>query len=711
MDMPRWPWALAAAVVAAVILFSILHPNTNRFTPETAQKPKKAKSQGAARTASRAASQAAPPAKAKAIIASAKADLLALEPAALRTSQRRTQLPPYVPLTLKWSASVQQAADRILTSGWEEGRQAPFAIQPPVDWTHLMRENASWNCSLHAWAMLDQLLFAFDKTGDSKYFTASLAFAADWVRTQPRASDTTGGNTEKQSPCAWNDMTASLRTYRLAYLLDAACRRDDVPDALLQDLWRSLVGHLAWLESRHPLPAAGDRKFLRAIAQFSASTRFSRMSPLDEVMHEVSAQLPGLIETQFSKEGVHLEHSPGYQRLLTQAIETLASTAALSNAMPPPDRLRQFEDALAWMIQPDGRLANLGDSTRYEMEEQVPSDDLCRSTLLQFAISAGRVGQPPQERVKGFPESGLLVMRSGWPSDAVAYRRSSYLAQQCAFHSQAHKHSDDLSFVWYDHETDILVDAGRFSSLDDDAFDRQTPVDPARKYVESARAHNTVEIDDVAQDRVDRKPYGSALLRWGESDGVQFAESHVRDPQGIRHARVLLNRPHEWLIVFDWLWDNNGAAHQYRQWFQLAPGFAVSQQGNTLRAQSDRTGLSLLATPLLDGPALVPPVKGQQQPSLQGWWSPDDGVLQPIWSACWARQHVPSALFATLFTFADDVKVDAAASKVNASGRSGVFRWHERGRGFIVRFERPERGDFHLTCEVHHPPTTQTQPR
>jgi hypothetical protein len=330
-----------------------------------------------------------------------------------------------------------------------------------------------------------------------------------------------------------------------------------------------------------------------------------------------------------------------------------------------------------------------------------------RSQALEFAVSAGRSGKAPEQKIKAFPQGGMVVLRSDWPSAPAAYARAAYLAQQCAFHSRVHKHADDLTFIWHDRGSPILVDAGRFgyvgktepgSELFKQGFWYN---DPKRMYVESTRAHNTVEIDGKNHDRTKRKPYGSALLRSGESDGVLFAESEVRHSDSVRHARVLMMRPHEWLIVFDWLWANDKKPHDFRQWFQFSPKLEVSvRPEGGLRAEGVKLRIPLISVDLIAGPVLMSPIKGQEDPVLQGWWSPEAGEFDPIWSACWEQRDVPTATFATLFAFGNDVSVDRDHNQVNPSGRTASFRWTQDSRTFELHLERPNKGDLQIKCAV-----------
>ena len=256
-----------------------------------------------------------------------------------------------------------------------------------------------------------------------------------------------------------------------------------------------------------------------------------------------------------------MEHSPGYHRLVMDVVTDVSSLGLLAESPSLAARIEWFEDALAWMILPNRRLANLGDTDYHKLSEEKFLG--IQSPLLRYALSGGLEGSATSQRMGIFPESGLAVLRSGWP-DASHFDQASYLAQQAGFHSRTHKQADDLSFIWYDRATEILIDAGRYGYLGrteagSDLWNRGFWYsDPKRIYVESTRSHNTVEIDGMSYDRRESIPYGSAIKRWGEnSDGLMFVETHAPQFQSIGHSRLLVLNPKNWLLVYDRLWGRN----------------------------------------------------------------------------------------------------------------------------------------------------------
>jgi len=307
--------------------------------------------------------------------------------------------------------------------------------------------------------------------------------------------------------------------------------------------------------------------------------------------------------------------------------------------------------------------------------------------------------------MRAFPESGYVVVRGDVPPGECGGELSSYLAQTCAFHSRVHKHADDLSFVWYDHAHELLIDPGKYgyvgrtdpaSELAQEGFWYS---DPNRIYVESTKAHNTVEIDGRSYPRRGVEPYGSALRRWGEHDGVYYVESKATHWDHIHHDRVLLFLPRYWLVVFDRLADDRKEPHEFVQRFHFAPELALVAAEDQLQLILPGGNENLHMVPLLASD-FVKPISGERSPSLLGWISRVDKVMEPCWTAGFASKGVSQATFATLFTFGSGriatSSLATASSKVDVNGRKALFRWKQGERIRTVRFARPDHGDFTL---------------
>jgi len=603
-------------------------------------------------------------------IASSQQDLASVDIGILRAEQKNRPLAPYVSL-FPVKSPAEQVAEEIIQNGWALGKHEPFPITAPIDWNHLRDEDRSWSFHLHSWDPIEALMVTYQLTSSSRYLDSCLEVAEDWIRSNPPEDPTD----------------------------------DDIETDTAESL--SLLDHLAYLENDENFVSHNNHGFYQAAGQLAATKRFDWLTPMNQAEVQAAGRVNQLIDDQFTPEGVHREHSPGYHLMVYESLRAIAEAGFVEHDVALCQKFRKIEEALAWMIMPNGHLVMFGDTDSRSVDMRPLPDASCESQALRFGLTVGQEGQAPQERIKAFPQSGLVVLRSDWSDDPETYPSASYLAQQCAFHSRTHKHADDLSFVWYDHGGEILIDPGRYgyigetqpgSALHEDGFWYS---DPKRIYVESTRAHNTVEIDGRNFQRKGRKPYGSALERYGEIDGVLFAESHVRHFRTMRHARVLLHRPHEWLIVFDWVWDNEKEDHQLRQWFHFAPALSATVANtNTLYVSGTTLPGPLQVTSLVDNAQMVTPVRGQEEPILQGWWSPRRGVFEPTWSVCWQQEVSTGGSFATLFAFGDDVSVERAKNRISVSGREAHFTWRQGNSTHILHLQRPAEGNVEIAYSM-----------
>lgn len=585
----------------------------------------------------------------------------------------------------RWHSGRHRAADAILAGDWRWKGHPSVAIEPPLDWDGLCANNRSWGLVLHSWEPLGISLAAHDNTGGSAHLDFALALALDWL-------DRFGSPGAVSSSLAWYDLAVGTRAYRLAYLLDVVARDPERGDEVVSCLLAGLRLHVAMLADEKRFAGHSNHGIYQIIGQLAMARRFPDLPEVTMAGEQGGNRLAALLDSHFTDEGVHLEHSPQYHRLVLIPLRALWKAGLVTdvriNAL-----CTRIEEALAWFVTPARRFAMFGDTDRVRIAGS--HADRYTSTSLAFAASGGAVGEPPSAVTKAFPESGYVVFRDRWPSGKSDFADCSYLAQTCAFHSRVHKHADDLSFVWYDKGYDILTDAGRFgyvgktepgSELAKEGFWYS---DPRRIYVESTRAHNTVEIDGLNNPRRGVEPYRSALLQWGERDEVRFSESQiVRGP--LSHTRLLLFLPRHWLIVVDYLADLSPERHDFTQRFHLAPELDLDSREGDLGSVSAKlpSGDALHAVGLVPQ-AAVPPVRGVEEPELLGWISPRDGVMEPQWTLGWKACAVSAFTFASLFCFGGSGPlVDPNMNRTDNDAASALFRWEAEDWAHTLTFER-----------------------
>ena len=527
-------------------------------------------------------------------------------------------------------------AELVLRDGWVMGRYPAVPLTPPIDWSFKGEAARSHNYHLHALDLIDPLLAAHSAGEAAEpYLEHALAVALDWVRQHP-APDAPG-----RSPMAWYDMAVGLRAYRMAYVFDEARRLGLGSEEDRALLAASLDAHRANLVEDEGFAAHSNHGLYQALGQLAMARRLADRPGMAEAGAQARERLHAVIDAQFTAEGVHKEHSPGYH---LRVLETLSGAEA-AGLFDTPDlaaRVAEAREALAWFVKPNGKLVNFGDT-----------DEARANPALLKALSP--------EGLRVFPQSGYIVARA----------EGFYFAQTLAYHSRTHKQADDLSFVWSEHGRDILVDAGRFgyrgrTQPGTDLWRRGFWYeDPSRVFVESTHAHNTVEVGGESYNRKAEAPYGSALI-WGGLTDEGLVVSLGEADHGVqgRHRRLLVLEPGAWLVVVDRIDPPEGAkakgvlggllrgrARDYRQWFHISPEFEVRVTGRAAFSASEPTHETRLqALSLAPGVSVSEPVMGESEPRLQGWRSPKEGVLEPAPAIAMETASDGAAVFATLFT-------------------------------------------------------------
>jgi Heparinase II/III-like protein/Heparinase II/III N-terminus len=579
-------------------------------------------------------------------------------------------------------------ADAVIESGWHHQNKPRVSLRPPVDWANTCAPDRSWQFYLHAWYGLAPILGAYQKTKSTRYLEFAVRTALDWIAAHP--------STSAGSELAWYDMSVALRGYRFAYIADAALRADLVtPDQALK-IRESLILHLAVFASDDRFAAHSNHGFYFAAGQAAMARRFPDLPGAKDAIAQAANRIRYIVASHFTREGVHKEHSPEYHQSMLGTLRGLVDVGLITDA-EILSRQSTIEEAFSWFILPNGRLTMFGDSIYRKFSWN--SDDARMHPALRFVASAGAKGQLPSQRLKTFPESGYAVVRIPGEQD---FESGTQLAFNAAFHSRSHKHADDLSFVWYDCGTELLVDAGRFgyrgstdpsSELFKQGF---WYADPSRVYVESTAAHNTVEVDGRSYNRHLEEPYGSALRRTAAYNGLVALEGEVSHMEGVQHTRILILQPRQWLLVFDRL--SAPYDHDFVQYFHFAPEHQASRSQSTIQVPLDRNvDLNLIA---LDGRVPKDFVHGRKRPELRGWISRRDGILEPCWTVSYGQECASDVTFSTLFTLGTSAPTPVDRPTISDSGQKGRWSWEDDEGLHDLQLRRRSGEDMQLEHEI-----------
>ena len=630
---------------------------------------------------------------------------------------RRRSLPllPYEnldPTPWQLAAELRTVIERRLANGFQLGIHAIPSITGPIDWS---AGDRSFAFHLHAWEPITEILTGCSIFGDDRYLLAAVEFAKRWLEQFQLPAGSIGpvpsALDQAFGPMPWYDMAVGQRVYRLAYLADVMARdaRFDEQDVRLA--FRGVVFHLELLKREDFVRGHNNHGFFQALGELATCRRF-RDEPFFAANYETAeGRVRAAVDQQFHSSGVHREHSPGYH-LMVLATLIGARSSGLVDSPEFCERIDACERALAWFIQPSGALVTFGDTDPQNMSKVRISPGAFKNPYLRYHVSGGSVGERPPQQFLELKSEGYAIASSSVPERSSD--RWWYLAQIASFQSRTHKHADDLSFVWSDEGTEILIDPGRYGYSGRTKPDSELAAqgfwysDPKRVYVESTRAHNTIEIDGRSYDRRG-KSYGSGLRSAQEMDGLFITECEVRQFRAVRHWRVLTFAPGRFLLVVDWLFDRSGQPHDFRQHVHFHPAWtlvpdAADPTGARVLAIRGESGQRLVVVSLAPEGCSTRLARGQEEPQLLGWMSDRASSLSPCSTLVSEQTDTDYTVFATLFSFAMDAK-PGPKQTIRRSMRPSVFRWAQGDEIVSVEISRGS-GDEPVAVQLRCEPRT-----
>jgi hypothetical protein len=462
-------------------------------------------------------------------------------------------------------------------------------LEPPVDWLLNPIEARSFSHNLWKFQWLDPLLYAYRTEGDVAALERALALVLDFARANPPDGEPVDGN-------VWDDKRTGDRGPYLAYVMRAAeCEGlldDGERELLLETMGRhleTLTDPALYKPTNHGLFA--DLALTMLALQLDFLPEAEEWGALGRARFERT-----LREGTAGEEALWLEHSAGYQILVTRALTRFLEVPG--NETPGLVELRRdMQDVVGWLRMPDGKIPQFGDS------------DLKRVPPFADKRAGNDVG------VLELAESGL----------AVAKRDDGYLSVLASYFSDAHKHADALSFDLFDRDRRVITDTGLFHKDKDENF----------AFAHATRAHSVLVVDGEEFPRDGSGTYGSGIVQTGKGRGMVaiLGTNPAVAEQDVEHERLFLYDPGRFLVVVDRLAAEG--EHRYARFLHFDPAIEVRPE----RVPGPANGLRLRAPGFRGavrsdggGDERIELARGERNP-LRGMTSPSFRRWVPRWSA------------------------------------------------------------------------------
>lgn len=445
--------------------------------------------------------------------------------------------------------TIRDNIQSICLNGYKKRGNPTIHIDSPIDWGQNPSNDRNWHFKVNALDMVLPHFQLYQITGETEHVASALKVIEDWID-----YNLIDGHPNKFK---WYDMGSGLRGCLLAKAIEYKVLAREEDNTLSKLIYAADI-HIQVLHTEELLNSGNHGLFqMMGLASLCKIAPF--LTSAKNAKEDCEKWIKSIIEQQFTEEGIHREHSSQYHPWIIEVLQQLETLNLFSADVF--SLAHKAEENTKWMFYPNGQMNRLGDTgqifvNRYKKQHP------------HLAYLCGdKQGQKPDTQYQVFIDSGYAYYRSEW--DPNKSSDTSYLAINAAYHSQAHKQSDDLSFEWFDRGIEIFTDSGKYSYN----------TDPFSQFFKSTRAHNTLEIDEQDYPRNRICAYGSALVDGKMIDDVFWAHAHPdRQRMKITHNRHYLLLAGQFLLIIDQV--KSKSKHNYRQWFHLSPQLEISKENN-----------------------------------------------------------------------------------------------------------------------------------
>lgn len=282
------------------------------------------------------------------------------------------------------------------------------------------------------------------------------------------------------SPLLWHDHATA---FRLRHLTIFYCWLKDNPefDYSLCKLSEIIEEHLAFLHEDRNYSKHTNHGFDQACEVYAPLLSTSKSDYYSEYSERAKERIVDELYFAFTPEGVHKENSPGYQKYMLgrlKNIDQLRMFAECSLQFDSKELVESAERFYKAITLPDGNLPLIGDT---QLAPGAQKD----STLITA--------------IHDFSNSGYVIAEGLCSERKVPY----HLVIKSGFHSNYHRHDDDLSIhLWVDGSV-ILGDGGLLS---------HNELNSDRKLLRSFKSHNVPYYEGIAHERDINKIEKSSTL-------------------------------------------------------------------------------------------------------------------------------------------------------------------------------------------------------
>jgi hypothetical protein len=398
-------------------------------------------------------------------------------------------------------------------------------------------------------------------------------------------------------------------------------------------------------------------------AMTTVSVTFPELADAGIWKKDAFVRADDLMNHLIQPDGSYTEHTMGYPFYVLGAMLDLIEFCAERDAGLPDSFAGKTHQLARYMMNmsfPDGVPPRWGEggpgNTKIDPNMRRAAVFFNDPQLKWWCGVEASSAVPPDYTSVHYPDSKIVMFRSGWDNDIIDLFISSRVGG-------GHYHVDQNHLSLYAYGSRLLPDTGMSSySWSHPHFDWQR---------HQTRSHNTVEVDETGFPRLESrsKPIteGPCGTTFADSDPVAYYEGWADGYPDVRHVRRLLYiKDPGFFIVYDLMQPKDTAVHTYDQNWHLYPTFPMEANEKLMRIQSKNTATANITV------QLVYPAPAETGLLVRDGFSADP-LMDTKYAAFRQKKAGPAEFCTVLWPSRKGVSPDVTCRTIMSSAGAVVF--------------------------------------
>ncbi len=391
-----------------------------------------------------------------------------------------------------------------------------YTFKGSLTWKEDPFKDETWRFYYHSLDMVGYLMNAYEKNHNQAYLKKAKWYIQSWMSANPSPS-------HQASTAAWDDHSTANRVTNMIYFWHYY-KDSSIYDAKFNSsLMKMLQKHGDYLADDQHYTANNNHGIFQDRSLIELSLFFPKMKNSPYWYNKAMKRLMVHVQHDVTSSGVHKEHSPSYQLVtlnLFKGIDQFITQHGKKNNQLRTT-IEKMENYVAYLVKPDGTLPILGDSS---VDSIYPLKNII-SSKLKYAVTKGAQGVKPAGNAI-YPDGGVAIFHNMWGKNTPFY-----FLFTTAYHSNVHKHADDLSFLLTYGKTDYFVDSGKYSYNEHEKY---------RKYFRSTLAHNTITVDGKSYPLTEGQVKKSKMSRYKNTSNYSYVTGSHTLYKGVTIKRTVV---------------------------------------------------------------------------------------------------------------------------------------------------------------------------